>query len=106
MSHHGRAFRHHTEPDLCMHESASISACMHEARALLISRLMAACVFAGREVRENMFEKVVDLLHDLDEGMLPVSVLCPSLPIPAHAKRDRWGYSPVCTACLLNYLPS
>ncbi len=36
-----------------------------------------------------MFEKVSALLHDLDEGMLPVSVLFPYLPIPAHRKRDQ-----------------
>lgn len=29
------------------------------------------------------------LLHDLDEGMLPISVFAPYLPIPAHKKRDR-----------------
>lgn len=43
----------------------------------------------GREVREQMFEQVTDLLHDLDEGMLPVSVINPYLPLPAHRKRDR-----------------
>jgi hypothetical protein len=43
----------------------------------------------GREVREQAFERVSDLLHDLDEGMLPISVLLPYLPIPAHFKRDK-----------------
>eukprot|EP00244_Chara_vulgaris_P006008 TRINITY_DN23035_c0_g1_i1.p1 TRINITY_DN23035_c0_g1~~TRINITY_DN23035_c0_g1_i1.p1 ORF type:complete len:508 (-),score=80.12 TRINITY_DN23035_c0_g1_i1:9-1532(-) len=42
----------------------------------------------GREAREQMFEKVSDLLHDLDQGMLPISFFFPYLPIPAHKKRD------------------
>ena len=44
---------------------------------------------AGREVRESMFNKVADLFHDLDMGMLPISVIFPYLPIPAHWNRDR-----------------
>ena len=40
-------------------------------------------------MREQVFERVSDLLHDLDEGMLPISVLLPYLPIPAHFKRDK-----------------
>lgn len=44
---------------------------------------------AGREVRENMFGEVTALLHDLDEGMMPISVLAPYLPIPAHNRRDK-----------------
>lgn len=51
--------------------------------------LTAARTLLGREVREQVFERVSDLLHDLDEGMIPISVLAPYLPIPAHAKRDR-----------------
>ncbi len=47
-----------------------------------------ACV-AGREVREQLFSQVTALFHDLDMGMLPVSVLLPYLPIPAHNRRDR-----------------
>ena len=43
----------------------------------------------GREVRENMFTEVSTLLHDLDEGMMPISVVFPYLPIPAHRRRDR-----------------
>eukprot|EP00983_Pelagomonas_calceolata_P073878 1152307-Pelagomonas_calceolata.AAC.4 len=43
----------------------------------------------GREVREQCLEEVTDLLHDLDEGMLPVSVMFPYLPIPAHFRRDK-----------------
>lgn len=36
-----------------------------------------------------MFTQVAELFHDLDAGMLPVSVLFPYLPIPAHRRRDR-----------------
>ncbi len=46
--------------------------------------------YTGREVRENMFDEVAKLLHDLDEGMLPISVFSPYLPIPAHFKRDKY----------------
>lgn len=42
----------------------------------------------GREVREQMFEEVTELLHDLDEGMVPLSVIAPYAPIAAHKKRD------------------
>lgn len=51
--------------------------------------LTAARTLLGREVREQLFEQVATLLHHLDEGMLPISVFLPYLPIPAHAKRDR-----------------
>ena len=37
-----------------------------------------------------MFTQVAELFHDLDAGMLPVSVLFPYLPIPQHRRRDRW----------------
>jgi sterol 14-demethylase len=36
-----------------------------------------------------MFDQVTAMMHDLDEGMLPVSVLFPHLPIPAHLQRDK-----------------
>ena len=51
--------------------------------------LTAASALLGREVRESLFEKVSQLIHDLDAGMLPISVMFPYLPIPAHARRDR-----------------
>ena len=51
--------------------------------------LSADTAHAGREVRESMFHQVADLFHDLDMGMLPISVLFPYLPIPAHWARDR-----------------
>lgn len=43
----------------------------------------------GREVRENLFGEVSHLIHDMDQGMKPISVLAPKLPIPAHRVRDR-----------------
>ena len=51
--------------------------------------LTAARALLGREVRECLFEKVSTLIHDLDMGMLPISVMFPYLPIPAHNRRDR-----------------
>lgn len=43
----------------------------------------------GREVRENLFGEVSHLIHDLDQGMQPISVLANWLPIKAHRVRDR-----------------
>lgn len=51
--------------------------------------LTASRTLLGREVREQMFQKVSELLHDLDEGMIPISTIAPYLPIPAHFKRDK-----------------
>ncbi|CAL8469499.1 g9040 [Coccomyxa elongata] len=51
--------------------------------------LTASRTLMGREVRESMFNQVADLFHDLDMGMLPISVIFPYLPIPAHWNRDR-----------------
>ena len=56
----------------------------------------------GREVREQLFSQVTSLFHDLDMGMLPISVLLPYLPIPAHNRRDRLTYS----VCLLIWCTS
>lgn len=36
-----------------------------------------------------MFDEVAKLLHALDEGMIPISVFSPYLPIPAHFRRDK-----------------
>ncbi|KAL3157764.1 hypothetical protein ABBQ32_012190 [Trebouxia sp. C0010 RCD-2024] len=51
--------------------------------------MTASRTLMGREVREQLFSQVTSLFHDLDMGMLPVSVLLPYLPIPAHNRRDR-----------------
>ncbi|KAL5547303.1 hypothetical protein UlMin_006990 [Ulmus minor] len=50
--------------------------------------LTASRCLLGREVRDKLFADVSALFHDLDNGMLPISVLCPYLPIPAHRRRD------------------
>lgn len=46
-----------------------------------------------------MFDEVAKLLHALDEGMIPISVFSPYLPIPAHFRRDK------CVACVKYGLP-
>ncbi|KAK9150681.1 hypothetical protein Syun_008990 [Stephania yunnanensis] len=51
--------------------------------------LTASRCLLGREVRDKLFVDVSALFHDLDNGMLPVSVLFPYLPIPAHRRRDQ-----------------
>lgn len=51
--------------------------------------LTASRCLLGREVREKLFDDVSALFHDLDNGMRPISVIFPYLPIPAHRKRDR-----------------
>lgn len=40
--------------------------------------------------------QVADLLHDLDDGMRPISVFFPYLPTPYHKKRDE-GEGRLCT---------
>ncbi|KAI3409721.1 uncharacterized protein J3R85_018970 [Psidium guajava] len=51
--------------------------------------LTASRCLLGREVREKLFDDVSVLFHDLDNGMLPISVIFPYLPIPAHRRRDQ-----------------
>ncbi|EYU28484.1 hypothetical protein ABFS82_11G081200 [Erythranthe guttata] len=51
--------------------------------------LTASRCLLGEEVRNNLFEDVSALFHDLDNGMLPISVIFPYLPIPAHRRRDQ-----------------
>lgn len=50
--------------------------------------LTASRCLLGEEVRNKLFDDVSALFHDLDNGMLPVSVIFPYLPIPAHRRRD------------------
>ncbi|GBF88206.1 sterol 14 desaturase [Raphidocelis subcapitata] len=50
--------------------------------------LTAARTLLGREIREQLFDQVADLLHDLDDGMRPISVFFPYLPTAFHKKRD------------------
>ncbi|XP_024020925.1 sterol 14-demethylase isoform X2 [Morus notabilis] len=51
--------------------------------------LTASRCLLGREVRDKLFADVSALFHDLDNGMLPISVILPYLPIPAHRRRDQ-----------------
>ncbi|XP_065852846.1 sterol 14-demethylase [Euphorbia lathyris] len=51
--------------------------------------LTASRCLLGSEVRDKLFDDVSALFHDLDNGMLPISLLFPYLPIPAHRRRDR-----------------
>ncbi|TKY75546.1 Sterol 14-demethylase [Spatholobus suberectus] len=51
--------------------------------------LTASRCLLGREVRDMLFDDVSALFHDLDSGMLPISVRFPYLPIPAHRRRDQ-----------------
>nr|QNS29935.1 cytochrome P450 [Nothapodytes nimmoniana] len=51
--------------------------------------LTASRCLLGEEVRNKLFDDVSALFHDLDNGMLPISVLSPYLPIPAHRRRDK-----------------
>jgi sterol 14alpha-demethylase len=50
--------------------------------------LTASSTLLGREVREQMFAEVASLYHDLDDGMRPLSVMFPNLPLPYHRRRD------------------
>ena len=50
--------------------------------------LTAARTLLGREIREQLFGAVAELLHDLDDGMRPISVFFPYLPTSFHKKRD------------------
>nr|APU50920.1 obtusifoliol 14-alpha demethylase [Fritillaria cirrhosa] len=51
--------------------------------------LTASRCLLGREVRDKLFDDVSALFHDLDNGMRPISVIFPYLPIPCHRRRDR-----------------
>ncbi|CAN0171537.1 unnamed protein product [Ascophyllum nodosum] len=51
--------------------------------------LTASRCLHGDDVRENLFEEVARLFHDLDEGMTPLSVFVPYAPVPAHFRRDK-----------------
>lgn len=51
--------------------------------------LTASRCLLGKEVREQMFDKVSHLFHVLDLGMIPISVVAPWLPIKAHRERDK-----------------
>jgi sterol 14-demethylase len=58
----------------------------------LLTRTSVRCLM-GQELRHHMTHRVggksiVELLHILETGMLPLSVFWPSAPIPRHRQRD------------------
>lgn len=54
-----------------------------------LTTLTAARTLLGREIREQLFGEVATLLHDLDAGMVPISVFAPYFPIAVHRQRDK-----------------
>lgn len=50
--------------------------------------LTASRCLMGKEIRENLFEKVAQLYADMDGGITPLTVFYPSLPTAAHKKRN------------------
>ena len=54
-----------------------------------ITILTASRCLHGDDVREQLFEEVANLYHDLDQGVTPLSVFFPYAWTTAHAKRDR-----------------
>ena len=55
-----------------------------EALAELTIATSSRCLL-GREVREHLFEKVAGLLHTIDEGINPIAIFVPNLPLPVFA---------------------
>lgn len=51
--------------------------------------LTASRCLHGDDVRENLFEEVSRVFHDLDHGVTPLSFFFPGAPTPAHRCRDR-----------------
>eukprot|EP01088_Endostelium_zonatum_P017256 TRINITY_DN4995_c0_g2_i1.p1 TRINITY_DN4995_c0_g2~~TRINITY_DN4995_c0_g2_i1.p1 ORF type:complete len:426 (-),score=72.89 TRINITY_DN4995_c0_g2_i1:122-1399(-) len=51
--------------------------------------LTAGRCLMGAEIRERLMDKVAALYQTLDEGLTPISVVFPYLPIPAHNRRDK-----------------
>jgi len=50
--------------------------------------LTASRCLHGDDVREDLFEEVSQIYHDLDKGVTPLSFFFPNAPTEAHAKRD------------------
>lgn len=40
------------------------------------------------KIHQEMFAEVSRLYNDLDQGITPISVFFPNLPIPSHFRRD------------------
>lgn len=60
---------------------------IREELAKLIILTASRCLM-GPEIREHLSDQVAKIFQELDEGLLPISVFFPYLPIPAHRKRD------------------
>jgi len=50
--------------------------------------LTASSCLLGREVRENLFGEVYHLLREIDEGINPIAIINPHLPLPSFRRRD------------------
>ncbi|XP_052157082.1 obtusifoliol 14-alpha demethylase-like [Oryza glaberrima] len=59
----------------------------HEFEKLLM--LISGHCLLGKEVRDNMFDEVFSLFHELDSGVGLGSVIFPYIPIPSHIRRDK-----------------
>lgn len=51
--------------------------------------LTASRCLHGDDVRTHMFKEVEQIYHDLDHGLLPITVFWPTAPIKAHRTRDK-----------------
>lgn len=51
--------------------------------------LTASRCLHGDDVREELFDEVARLFHDMDEGITPLSVFMPYAPLRKHFKRDK-----------------
>ena len=61
--------------------------CWNSSPELIV--LTASRCLLGREIRETLYSEVTSLVHDLDKGMVPLSVFFPYAPIEAHRKARR-----------------
>lgn len=62
-----------------MGESGEID--LLEAMSILTVRTASRCLM-GEEIREQLFNEVTRLLHDIDEGISPIAIFFPYLPLP------------------------
>eukprot|EP01090_Pellita_catalonica_P022281 TRINITY_DN85_c0_g1_i2.p1 TRINITY_DN85_c0_g1~~TRINITY_DN85_c0_g1_i2.p1 ORF type:complete len:286 (-),score=48.79 TRINITY_DN85_c0_g1_i2:34-891(-) len=61
---------------------------LRDALSELIILTASSCLM-GEEIRATLHDKVAQLFQTLDEGLTPISVFFPYLPIPAHKRRDK-----------------
>lgn len=66
--------------------------CIRKVMIECLSRTSVRCLM-GQELRDKLHERgrthtICELLHNLEQGMLPLSVLMPSAPIARHRIRD------------------